>query len=132
MKRNLKVIRAILEYVEDTATDSGGALRPDPSDLPPEAPIHPVRARALEVHARLCVDAGLLIETSKDYYSLTWKGHDWLEERRRLTGAVLLAKTAAAVESTAPNPPEETATGGSEDLKTDAAPIGAPQPGETE
>ncbi len=102
MKRDMKLIRAILEYVEkyqDTvqgaeldlldvemriAEDSGWM---DISRLVDENyPLHKIH-----YHSWLCVDAGFVVgrvsldpnTLSADYVrALTWKGHDVLDELR--------------------------------------------------
>ena len=86
MQRNLKVVRAILEYLEERTVDAGGARKPLVEDLPADAPIRPLTDGGLDYHAGLCADEGLIVDRSSGFVSLSWKGHDWLEERRRLTG----------------------------------------------
>ena len=99
MERKLTVIRAILEYLEEHTVDAGGARKPLVEDLPADAPIRPLAEGALGYHAGLCADEGLIVDRSAGFVSMTWKGHDWLEERRRMTSSGLQQTVAAAVAS---------------------------------
>ena len=113
MQRNLKVVRAILEYLEERTVDAGGARKPLVDDLPDDAPIHPLTDGGLDYHAGLCADEGLIVDRSSGFVSLSWKGHDWLEKRRRLTGGQPAS------------PPVETPAGGPDDgLPTGPQPSG--------
>ena len=84
MKRNMKIIRALLEYLEQ-ACKGDGELIPVPScDLYSD--------EALSYHVGLCLQAGYMdgktlsfTDTKPQYQmiSLTWKGQEKLAELRK-------------------------------------------------
>ncbi len=79
MKRDMNLIRQILEYVEEQTTERR-FVRIDDPDLPGHG------QKKIDYHVELCNDAGFIRTASNSrelILGLTWQGQEKLESMRR-------------------------------------------------
>lgn len=79
MKRDMNLIRQILEYVEEQTTNEN-FIRIDAPDLPG------YDQNKIDYHVELCNDAGFIRTASNSrelIRGLTWQGQDELESMRQ-------------------------------------------------
>lgn len=91
MKRDMKIIKALLEYVQGNANGSDILTVPNGDDLKSKSK---VSDEIIHYHVELCVQARLLKVIPEDknlggtlipvygIVYLTWWGHDFLERKR--------------------------------------------------
>ena len=74
MQRDMRLVKLILQYVEENDKGDGKSL--DPPEFPGYS------ATAVKYHIRLCVQAGYITATSVFPSTLNWIGHDALDNLR--------------------------------------------------